>query len=161
MMEFKREPSMVFEDLMNQHIFGNRHIINPTTRYPWDRAQTPFSTISPYRMTTIADLYFTFNQNNYKRDPEVLALIIPDPANANLAFSTHHNRLHVPVRSWNQLYLSIPPEWRAVIHGGNQEFNEGEFFATVLARGDIGDVFRYQNGLLHYYTQRPKTTCQY
>ena len=44
-----------------------------------------------------------------------------------------------------------------MIHEGNQEFNEGEFFATTLAGGDIGDVYRYQNGLLHYYTQDHKS----
>ena len=45
-----------------------------------------------------------------------------------------------------------------MIHEGNQEFNQGEFFATVLAGGDIGDIYRYQNGLLHYYTQDHKST---
>ena len=34
-MGFKREPVLVFEDLMNQHLFGNRHIINPHTNNPW------------------------------------------------------------------------------------------------------------------------------
>ena len=108
-------------------------------------------------MTTIADLYFTFDQNRYKRDPEVRAVVPPDLAMANQTFSTHQNRLHIPVQSWNQLYLSIPPEWRAVIQEGNQEFNEGEFFATVLVGGGIGDIYRYQNGLLHYYTQDCKS----
>ena len=97
MMGFKREPSMVFEDLMNQHIFGNRHILNPTTGGPWDRAQTPFSTITPYRMTIIADLYFTFDQNRYKRDPQVDAVVPLDLANANRTFSTHRNRLLIHV----------------------------------------------------------------
>ena len=104
-------------------------------------------------MTTVADLYFNFNQQTYKRDPTVRELRPPELTIANLAFTTHHNRLRIPLQAWNQLYLSIPPDWREIIQNGNQDLNEGEFFATVLVENDIGDVHRYQNGLLHYYTQ--------
>ena len=50
-MGFRREPVMVFEDLMNQHIFGNRYIIDLTTDEPWDQDQSPFRRIS--KLTTI------------------------------------------------------------------------------------------------------------
>ena len=157
-MGFKREPVMVFEDLMNQHLFEDRYILNPLTNCPWDRSQSPFASITPHRMTTIADLYSTFNQNRYRGDPEVREVRAPDLALANVVFTTHRNRLQIALHHWNQLYLSIPPEWRVVIQSGNQDFDEGEFFATVLAGGDMGDIYRYQNGLLHYYTQDHKST---
>ena len=73
-MGFRREPIMVFEDLMNQPLFGNRHILNPANNQPWDRRQSPFASITPFQMTAVADLYFSFDQASYKRDPEVRAL---------------------------------------------------------------------------------------
>ena len=32
------------------------------------------------------------------------------------------------------------------------------FFATILVGGNIGDIYRYQNGRLHYYTQDHEST---
>ena len=157
-MGFRREPIMVFEDLMNQPLFGNRYILNPANNQPWDRLQSPFASITPFQMTTVADLYFSFDQASYKRDPEVRAVRPPDLALANLTFTTRHNRPQIHIQDWNQLYLSIPPEWREIIQSGNQDFNEGEFFATILVGGNIGDIYRYQNGRLHYYTQDHEST---
>ena len=150
---FKRDPIMVFEDLMNQHLFGNRFIINPTTNQPWDRSQSSFSQTTVFQITTVADLYFTFNQREYKRDPVVRQVVPPDLALANIIFSSNQTRLQIPLAHWNQLYQSIPQDWKEIIQAGNQDFNEGEFFATILEGGDLGDVYRYQDGLLHYYTQ--------
>ena len=96
--------------------------------------------------------------NRYRGDPEVREVRPPDLALANVVFTTHRNRLQIALQHWNQLYLSIPPEWRVVIQSGNQDFNEGKFFAPVLAGGDMGDIYRYQNGLLHYYIQDHKST---
>ena len=141
-MGFRREPIMVFEDLMNQHLFGNRHILNPITNQPWDRPHSPFACITPFQMTKVADLYYSFDQVKHKRDPEVRAVRSPDLALANLVFTTHHNRPQIHLRQWNQLYLSITPTWRVIIQSGNQEFNEGEVLATVLEGGDIGDIYR-------------------
>ena len=38
----------------------------------------------------------------------------------------------------NQLYQSIPQDLKEIIQAGNQDFNEGEFFATILEGGDFG-----------------------
>ena len=63
MMGFKREPLSVFEDLMNQHIFGKRYILNPATNKPWILEESLFAHIWSNKLVTIADLYFNFNQN--------------------------------------------------------------------------------------------------
>ena len=138
---------------MNQHLLGNRFIINPTTNQPWDRFQSSFSQTTSFQITTVADLYYTFDQREYKRDPVVRQVRPPDLTLANIIFSTNQTRLRIPLAHWNQLYQSIPQDWKEIIQAGNQDLNEGEFFATILEGGDLGDVYRYQGGLLHYYTQ--------
>ena len=96
---FKRDPIMVFEDLMNQHLFGNRFIINPTTNQPWDRLQSSISQTTSFQITTVADLYYTFDQREYKRDPVVRQVRPPDLTLANIIFSTNQTRLRIPPRS--------------------------------------------------------------
>ena len=93
-----------------------------------------------------------------KRDPEVRQVRPPELTLANLIFSTNHTRLQIHLVHWNQLYHSIPQDWREIIQSGHQDFNEGEFFATILESGDLGDVNRYQGGLLHYYTHDHNST---
>ena len=44
-MGFRRPPILVFEDLMNQHVFGNIHIQNPDTSLPWEKSKSPFAKI--------------------------------------------------------------------------------------------------------------------
>ena len=109
-------------------------------------------------MTTIADLYFTFNQNRYRGDPEVREVRPADLALANVVLTTHRNRLQIALQHWNQLYLSIPPEWRVVIQSGNQDFKEGEFFATVLTvRAELfkGGISRSKKKLRRHDTSCP------
>ena len=82
---------------MNQHLFGHRFIINPTTNQPWDRLQSPFSQTTPFQISTAADLYFTFDQREYKRDPVVRQVRPPDLALANIVFSTNQTRRQIPL----------------------------------------------------------------
>ena len=109
-MGFRRDPTMVFEDIMNQHLFGNRYIIDPSTNQPWDRAQSPFFQTTPFQISTVADLYFSFDQNKYKRDRVVRQVRPPDLAIANIMFSTNQTRLQIPLVHWNQLFHSIPQD---------------------------------------------------
>ena len=59
-MGFKREPILVFEDLMNEHLFGDRHIINPHTNNPLILNDSLFAHIYNVKekLVTVADIYF-------------------------------------------------------------------------------------------------------
>ena len=45
-----------------------------------------------------------------------------------------------------------------IIESGNQDINEGAYLATMLEGGDVGAVYRYQDGYLHYYAQDQSST---
>ena len=51
---------------------------------------------------------------------------------------------------YGTILRAIPTEWADTLLKGNQSFYNDEFFATVLG-SQIGDVYRYKNGTLHYY----------
>ena len=51
---------------------------------------------------------------------------------------------------------SYAPEARARIgEGGNQNFFENEFLATMLRGGKMADIYLLSNGILTYYTRDP------
>ena len=51
---------------------------------------------------------------------------------------------------WDNLINSIPLKWADTLLSGNQTFKDDEFLATAL-ENQIGDVYRYNSGLLYYY----------
>ena len=86
-MGLKRDPALVFEDLMNQHLFGNSHIIDPDTRLPWNKQRSIFKVIPDTRLLTIADLYINCKHLDYKLNPCVHLLLQPNLRKANAHFS--------------------------------------------------------------------------
>ena len=74
---------------MNQHMFGNRYILNPVRYAPWILEESSFAHIWSNKLVTVVDLYLNFNQNKYKEDPEVNSLHVlqPDLRKANDHFS--------------------------------------------------------------------------
>ena len=65
-MGFKCEPWLVFENLMKQHVFGSRYILNPVTNEPWILAASSFAHIWSNTPVTIADLYYLIKLNTGK-----------------------------------------------------------------------------------------------
>ena len=66
----------------------------------------------------------------------------------------HHPKgrwILVNIAEWQMLFESVPCAWRNTIALGNQQFNNHDFFATSLVNGDIGYVYEYIDGQLHYY----------
>ena len=65
---------------------------------------------------------------------------------------TYHDRT---IHNWQKLLDSIPASWRNIIALGNQQFNNNEFFATIIDKqrnkGEIGDVYEFVDGKLRYY----------
>ena len=92
-MGLKRDPVLVFEDLMNQHLFGNSHIIDPDTRLPWNKQRSIFKVIPDTRLLTIADLYINFKHLDYKLNPCVHPILQPDLRKANAHFSTRKRHI--------------------------------------------------------------------
>ena len=83
------------------------------------------------------------------------ALAEPDFNLANEHFSTPHNHCNVNPLQWAALFNSIPESWIGIIKGGNQNFLENEFLALPLPHDEIGDVYRYNNGNLTFYSTNP------
>ena len=70
-MGLKRNLIQVFEDLMNQQLFGNTcsHIIDLDIGLPWNKKRSILNVLPGSRLLTIADLYINFNQLKYKLNP--------------------------------------------------------------------------------------------
>ena len=133
-MGLKRDPALVFEDLMNQHLFGNSHIIDPDTRLPWNKQRSIFKVIPDTRLLTIADLYINFKHLDYKLNPCVHLLLQPNLRKANAHFSTRKRHITIELSNWQKLLDSIPASWRNIIALGNQQFNNNEFIRKIRSR---------------------------
>ena len=97
-----------------------------------------------------------FSFSNYKgtdaknADPEVNQLRWLSTDELNAGFCTAGTPINFSDEVWDNLKNAIPTEWADTLLKGNQSFYDDEFFASVLG-SQIGDVYRYKNGTLHYY----------
>ena len=85
---------------MNQPIFGNMRVINTLTNKPWVRKDSPFSVIPTNKLITVADLYFNFDMQKYRVDPQVNLLEDPDFTLANQHFSTPSKIIDINIYSY-------------------------------------------------------------
>ena len=149
-MHFYRPLTMTWEDIADQPIFDNKAILDPYTNKPWIRAQSPFKIIRSNKIQFVYEL-LTFDFQKYQTDPEIPPCLWKDTDALNQSASTPSKQTNLDHITWRALIQSIPQPWYEVLKLGNQTLADNEFVATLLPNHKIGDVYKLENGQLHFF----------
>ena len=138
------------------HIWHNSLILDSNNNNkPFNQYKEPWSKIFGHKLQFLYQLT-NFDFVKYKggsdrnADPEVKQLRWLTKTELNTKFSTSNRVINFSKEVWDNLINSIPLKWADTLLSGNQTFNDDEFLATAL-ENQIGDVYRYNSGLLYYY----------
>ena len=153
---FSRQIPIIWEELMNQPIFNNKQILNPTTNLPWTIELFP--QISSYKLYRIMDLFLDFDFNQYTRTPRTKRFLHPDCwiNSYNTHFSTPTKHLNIPLGQWTTLLNSIPALWIQTLMKGNSTLYPNEFLVHPPPDEShsitLGDIYQHlPDGTLQYY----------
>ena len=154
-MGFSRKIPLTWEEIASQPIFDNPRIVNPITLKPWVKSSSVFGGIRGDKLKYLWQLS-DFDRHQYNHDPEVPRLnwLSTQAVNTNMRYGNNHfNINHI---SWANLRNSIPQEWQTCLKRGNLgRHQEGDFLATLLVDGSIGDVYKFHAGLLQHFAMGP------
>ena len=145
-----------WEQVADIHIWHNSLILDSNNNEkPFDQYKQPWSKIFGHKLQFLYQLT-DFDFGKYKgssgrnADPEVKQLRWLTKTELNTKFSTSNRVINFSKEVWDNLINSIPLKWANTLLSGNQTFKDNEFFATAL-ENQIGDVYKYNGGLLFYY----------
>ena len=152
-MGFTRTIPLNWEEIASQPIFDNPRIKNRANDKPLSKSNSPFKLVRSDKLKYLWQLT-TFSRSNYTRDPVVTQLGWESTPNLNRKMKHGRQHFNFSHNDWMTLINSIPDSWQEILlHAqGNQRWSNGEFLATVMIDGTIGDVYKYYNNRLHYYT---------
>ena len=127
--------SPVWEDIVDQPLFDNRHITQPNTHEPWHKPKSPFHKCS--KLKFVHDLIDGFDIDEYSSNPSIPTARFKTIGQLQQQFPNAFNS----AVSWQILLDSIPNEWKNLIVQGNQIFDRPEFFATTSDNDQMGPIY--------------------
>ena len=144
---YKRQISTAWEDIADLPIFDNIHILHDGKQ--WKKSNSVFKGVRRLKyLYHILDFDFLTYQ---KRNARVAPLRILTPEQLNTKFDIQTRQ---PLIQWQQIIDSIPDEWKQILQTGNEEHQNGEFFATSgEIPGTINNVFKWNGIDLCMYEQ--------